>query len=59
MVVTPKEVAMPEFLAAGVLVFMLVLIFGMLSGRVRLQSGCCPVDPRDDPRMRQDPRFRR
>lgn len=41
------------FIGAAVLIFMLVLAFGAVTGRVKLDSGCCtPSDPNRDLRMR-------
>jgi hypothetical protein len=42
-------------LGGAVVVFLVLLVYGGLAGRVRLQSGCCcPADPDKDFRMRTD-----
>lgn len=42
-----------EYVVGGVVVaFLLLLVFGALTGRLRMQSCCAPVDPTRDLRMR-------
>ena len=45
---------MIQYLIVGALVgFLVMLAFGGLTGRIRLQAGCCcPTDPQRDLRMR-------
>ena len=39
-------------IAAPVVVFLVLLVYGGLTGRVRLQAGCCcPPDPKQDLRI--------
>lgn len=38
---------------ASAVIFMVVLAYGAITGRVKLDNGCCcPSDPRSDLRMR-------
>ena len=40
-------------IGAGLVIFLVLLVFGGLTGRVRPQNGCCcPPDPERDLRMR-------
>lgn len=40
-------------IGAGALVFMAVLAYGGITGRVKMDDGCCcPTDPSKDLRMR-------
>lgn len=47
---------MIEYLLGGIVaLFLLVLVYGALTGRVRARDGCCcPADPDRDLRMRTD-----
>jgi hypothetical protein len=42
-------------LGGAVALFLVLLVYGGLTGRVRLRNGCCcPADPERDLRMRTD-----
>lgn len=42
-----------HIIGASALVFMVVLAYGAITGRVKLDNGCCtPSDPSKDLRMR-------
>lgn len=47
---------MVKYLLGGIVVlFLLLLVYGGLTGRVRARDGCCcPADPDQDLRMRAD-----